>query len=265
MLFEKNKLYKRSELHDRYGGSRQRGISTPNKHKLIFIFDSGMDEEFGYKNGWNEDDGLYYYSGEGQEGNQSFSFGNKALLNHVENGEDVYLFESLGRGTYRFVDQLILIGYDIQFGIDKYHNQREVIIFAFEPLHVIQEEAQQFSSTMRYKSIEELEEIASRDPKRATGLSMSARKLQVREQTAALRYYVLARANNCCEACEQPAPFETENGPYLELHSLYKESDDGLSQPDQVVAVCPNCHARLHKGIDRVEFNQDIIHKIQQP
>lgn len=264
MLFEKNKLYKRSELHDRYGGSRQRGISTPNKHKLIFMFDSGMDEEFGYKNGWNEDDGLYYYSGEGQEGNQSFSFGNKALLNHIENGEDVYLFESLGRGTYRFVDQLILIGYDIQFGIDKHHNQREVIVFAFEPLHVIQEEAHQFSSTMRYKTIEELEAIASRDPKRATSLSMPARKLQVREQTAALHYYVLARANNCCEACHQPAPFETEEGPYLELHSLYKESDDGLSRPDQVVAVCPNCHARLHKGKDQTNYNQQIIDRIHQ-
>ncbi|TCI76947.1 hypothetical protein EVJ20_09510 [Exiguobacterium sp. SH0S1] len=262
MLFEKNKLYKRSVLHDQYGGSRQRGISTPNKHKLIFIFDSGMDEEFGYKNGWSEDDGLYYYSGEGQEGNQSFSFGNKALLNHIENGEDVYLFESLGKGSYRFVDQLILIGYDIQFGIDKHHNQREVIVFAFEPLHVVQEEAHHFASTMRYKTVEELNEIALRDPKRATGLSMPARKLQVREQTAALYYAVLARANNCCEACGNQAPFETEEGPYLELHSLYKESDDGLSRPDQVAALCSNCHARMHKGKDGADYNKQLIHKL---
>ena len=118
---------------------------------------------------------------------------------------------------------------------------------------------------MRYKSIEELEEIASRDPKRATGLSMSLRKMQVREQTAALYYYVLARANYHCEACGQPAPFETEEGPYLELHSPFKESDDGLSRPDQVVAVCPNCHARLHKSVDRIELNQQLRDTMHQP
>lgn len=265
MLFEKNKVYRRSLIHDQYGGSRQRGISTPNKHKLIFIFDSGMDQEFGYKNGWSEEDGLFYYSGEGQEGNQTFSFGNKALLHHIENGEDVYLFESLGKGNYRFVDQLVLIGYDIQFGIDKHQNQREVIVFAFEPLHVVQEESHEYATTMRYKSIVELERIANRDPKRATGLSMSIRKRQVREQTAALYYYVLARANNHCEACGQAAPFDTEQGPYLELYSLYKESDEGLALPEQVIATCPNCHARLRKSKDRTLYREKIIQQILQP
>ena len=272
MLFEKNKLYRRSELHDQYGGNRQRGISTSAKHNVIFIFD--MNEgSFGYRNHWDEEQGLYYYSGEGQIGDQSFTQGNKALLKHIEYGKSVYLFKEVGNSLYRFVDQMLLIGYDIQFGSDKNLQQREVIVFAFEPIHAIREGAHKFSPTMRNKSVEELKQIATRVLTQATGLSLSARQFQVREQSSAVHYSVLARANDHCEACNQPAPFESEDGPYLELHSLYNESDDVLLNPSQAAAVCPNCHARLHKGKDRMDFNErlkniiisKVVHSLDQP
>ena len=38
MMFEINKLYRRSELHDQYGGNRQGGIANCANHPIIFIF-----------------------------------------------------------------------------------------------------------------------------------------------------------------------------------------------------------------------------------
>ena len=57
--------YKRTELHDHFGGSRQSGISTPADNDLIFIFTGETGEQYGYEDGW-QGDGYFHYTGEGQ-------------------------------------------------------------------------------------------------------------------------------------------------------------------------------------------------------
>ena len=42
------KEYKRSELHDTFGGSRQSGISPSAKTGIIFIFSAASGEQYGY-------------------------------------------------------------------------------------------------------------------------------------------------------------------------------------------------------------------------
>lgn len=261
MLFERNKMYKRSSLHDQYGGNRQRGISPSAKHDMIFIFDM-KNSSFEYTNHWDKKEGLYYYNGEGQIGDQTFTSGNKALLRHIERSKDVYLFEEIGNSMYRFIDQMILIGYDIQFGSDKNHQQREVIVFTFEPIHSVFEGAHNFFEKMKYKTSDELHLILKQNLQKVSGSSTAIRKQQIRERSAAVYYSILARANNHCEACGSPSPFETEDGAYLELHSLYSHSDQIILLPGLGAAVCPNCHMRLHKGKDRSQYNEQLQHKI---
>ncbi|MGA9466600.1 MAG: hypothetical protein WBV10_03140 [Exiguobacterium marinum] len=261
MLFEKNKVYRRSSIHDQYGGNRQRGISPSAKHDIIFIFDM-KHSSFDYANRWDEKEGLYYYNGEGQVGDQTFTSGNKALLRHIESNKDVYLFEEIGNSMYRFVDQMILIGYDIQFGSDKNYQQREIIVFTFEPIHSVFEGARHFFENMKYKTLDELHLIAQQNLQKVNGLSTTTRKQQIREQSAAVYYSIFARANNHCEACGSQSPFETEDGPYLELHSLHSDSDQIILRPGLGAAVCPNCHMRLHKGKDRSQYNKQLELKI---
>lgn len=50
-----------------------------------------------------------------------------------------------------------------------------------------------------------------------------------------------------CYLCEQPAPFEDDNGiPYLELHHIVPYEKGGKHILGNVVALCPNCHRRVH-------------------
>jgi 5-methylcytosine-specific restriction protein A len=37
-MFEKDKIYIRKELHDKYGGNRRSGISKSNKYNIIMLF-----------------------------------------------------------------------------------------------------------------------------------------------------------------------------------------------------------------------------------
>ncbi|PKF90061.1 hypothetical protein CW306_00545 [Bacillus sp. BA3] len=114
-----NHHYKRSEIHNALGGNRQRGISVSKKQSMIFIFSGKAGEDYGYKDSW-QDETTFFYSGEGQTGDQQFKEGNKALRDHVANGKDVHLFEkNIKTGLYKFKGQLTCIGYHTISGSEK--------------------------------------------------------------------------------------------------------------------------------------------------
>ena len=62
---------------------------------------------------------------------------------------------------------------------------------------------------------------------------------------------VLYRADGICEECHQPAPFmrASDGTPYLEVHHVKTLADGGNDSVDNAIAVCPNCHRKLHFGI----------------
>lgn len=61
---------------------------------------------------------------------------------------------------------------------------------------------------------------------------------------------VLLRANGICEKCHSPAPFlrASDNTPYLEVHHRKMLSAGGEDTVANAIAVCPNCHRKLHFG-----------------
>ena len=64
---------------------------------------------------------------------------------------------------------------------------------------------------------------------------------------------VLTRAAGICEECNNPAPFRRarDNSPYLEVHHIQMLADGGEDTVENAIAVCPNCHKKLHYGIVR--------------
>lgn len=104
-LLEPGETVKRKVLHDRYGGSRQGGISKCAKSANVLIFtDPKTGHQHGYFDKWAED-GTFHYTGEGQVGSQSFdSPGNAAIRDHVKSGLALRVFEG-SRGTIRYVGE----------------------------------------------------------------------------------------------------------------------------------------------------------------
>ena len=67
-----------------------------------------------------------------------------------------------------------------------------------------------------------------------------------------------------CELCGQQAPFNDKNGnPYLECHHIIWLSKGGSDSIDNTVALCPNCHKKMHIIADEkdVKFLQEKISK----
>lgn len=69
------------------------------------------------------------------------------------------------------------------------------------------------------------------------------------------------RASGKCELCNKPAPFNDNNGdPYLEAHHIIWLSRGGEDSTNNTVALCPNCHRRMHIVDDKndIAFLLDI-------
>lgn len=74
--------------------------------------------------------------------------------------------------------------------------------------------------------------------------------------------WVLKRAGGYCEGCQHPAPFVTARGrPFLEVHHLTHLAAKGSDTPANAVALCPNCHRKIHyASLDAVrQFEQMLM------
>lgn len=129
--FEKDKFYKRSELHDVYGGNRQRGISNCADNNLLFIFTNPHKGQDVYVDKWKGDS--FYYSGEGRVGDMTFTGGNLSIKNHVANGKEIHLFEAdkntKNRGYWRYVDQVRLVDVNYYRNLDDNGDERQAFQF----------------------------------------------------------------------------------------------------------------------------------------
>ena len=88
---KKGDTIRRTLLHKQFGGGGQGGISPCRRSPNILIFsDYTEGEQHGYLDRWEGD--TFLYVGEGQVGDQQMIRGNKAILEHVEDGRPIRLF-----------------------------------------------------------------------------------------------------------------------------------------------------------------------------
>ncbi len=85
-----------------------------------------------------------------------------------------------------------------------------------------------------------LEDVSGGGGRRQTVSNPFVRSAEVVKQTR-------ARASGICQLCKKPAPFEDRSGnPYLEVHHIKWLSRGGEDSTNNTVALCPNCHTRMH-------------------
>jgi hypothetical protein len=129
-------VIKRTELHERYGGRRQGGISPSKQSPNVFVFtDAARGVLHGYVyDGWRRD-GFYHYTGEGQRGDQRMAQGNRAIRDHQAEGRTLHVFDSSAgvanyMGEFQYVDHYLGDAPETGEG-----PIRSVIVFRLQPLN----------------------------------------------------------------------------------------------------------------------------------
>ncbi|OOG75568.1 HNH endonuclease [Sinorhizobium sp. A49] len=253
--FERGRIYnRRADIHGRFNGQQRGGIVTPAEHGVIIIFTGEEGEVHGYSDRWR-DDGVFEYFGEGQLGDMVMQKGNRAIAEHAAQGKSILLFKILPKGV-EFEDEMICEGYQTRRAPDRAGNMRDAFVFELRPIDNVTTVVDGIPPTT--DNLEELRKRAF-----AAAVATPAKytsTASVFERSRDVRDYVVARAKGDCEGCQQPAPFLRVNGiPYLEPHHIRRLSDGGPDDPRFVIALCPNCHRRVHSGADGKGYNARLL------
>jgi len=264
--FEIGRTYnRRVDIHAKFGGQMQGGISTPASHSLIFAFTGATGRRHGYADEWTEDGALRYF-GEGQAGDMSLSGGNRAIANHAADGKELLLFEALGSGRVRFRGAFNCAGFSYAPGLDRRSARRRAIVFHLIPVNAddgVSAEAISAPTEDGTTGLAELRHRAYAAAGPAREVEGAAARSSYFARSTSVRLYVLSRATGRCEGCEKPAPFITSAGvPYLEPHHIRRLTDQGPDDPRHMAALCPNCHREVHYGKDGDALNRRLQERV---
>lgn len=236
-------IYTNSDLMNLFKCSRQGGIRYSKKTKSLVLITNHIESI--YMDKWVEN--TLHYVGTGSIGDQNFNYkGNKHIYESTTNEITMHLFEVFTKGEYTYQGIVRLSGKPYkEKQLDNNSKVREVCIFPLRlvngyptilnPEQVVNEEERRFSELYQLP-IEEIRKLID---------NSSNFESPIRKRNIIL--YARKRADGKCQLCEKDAPFKNKKGiPFLEVHHIKYLSDGGSDTIDNVVALCPNCHRKIH-------------------
>jgi 5-methylcytosine-specific restriction protein A len=207
-----------------------------------------------YRDRWESN--TLHYTGMGPEGEQSLTYAqNKTLSESPANGVSIYLLEALAPQRYTFAGQVQLSGAPYQEQqIDSEGSNRKVWMF---PLRLLEdgrvpeptlremktlEDAQaKFAKQMSLEDLKKQARAGKKRPGRRTAQG------SVYERNAAVAELAKRLAEGMCDLCKNQAPFQNKkNEAYLECHHVVWLANGGADDMTNTVALCPNCHRKMH-------------------
>lgn len=243
--------FSNQQLCDTFLCSPQGGMRRSLQTNALVLISNHVDSI--YHDRWI--DNVLHYTGMGQKGDQRLDAAqNKTLNESRSNGVAVHLFEVHVDGVYTYVGQVRLAGdpyQETQPDMDR--QQRNVWVF---PLAVLNGHVPSVADAVLAKQ----EARAARQVRRLSDDEVKQRAERARAQpgqrpTSTTRYerdphvaeYAKRRAKGVCELCKSPAPFNNGDGePYLETHHIEWLASGGADTVANTVALCPNCHRKMH-------------------
>lgn len=135
----------RAERNARFGGALYGGIEPSSGSPNVFVYsDPSRGEAYGYNyDGWADDGRLFFYTGEGSEGDQPMNHGNRAILEHRDRGRSLRLFvadgwvEGTGQRNQRYIGEFEVDRvnpYSLAEAPDARGEDRTVFVFRLRPL-----------------------------------------------------------------------------------------------------------------------------------
>lgn len=214
-----------------------------------------------YDDRW--EDNIFYYTGMGPVGDQSLELKpNKALAESAVNGVHIHLFECFQTNHYLYIDEMFLADKPfVENQLDSNGNNREVYVFPLQAKNILYDVPKDIVDELRNNREQQIQQISDNRLRRMV-LNITPKKsyrecmTKVYSRNMFLSEWVKRSANGFCCLCLQKAPFLTLNGdPYLETHHIVWLSKGGNDSLENMVALCPNCHRKMHQ----VNDEKDVV------
>ena len=126
--------------------------------------------------------------------------------------------------------------------LERFKSDLSEYIHKIDKIHSSDEE---ITKVVQKISMQELEKLARIFSKKNPEVRET--KTKQYKRSAFVSAYAKRRAGSYCELCGEVAPFLDKDGnPYLEIHHVVWLSEGGADSIDNTVALCPNCHRKMH-------------------
>jgi 5-methylcytosine-specific restriction protein A len=240
------------ELRSHFKCSSQGGMRRSYKtNSLVLVSDHTKST---YEDKWVGD--VFHYTGMGLTGDQNLMFHqNKTLAESKLNGVDIHLFEVFEEGRYVYIGEVELAGTPyIDKQPDKNSTIRDVYMFPLKikgidhppllPKELIEKKEELVRKKAHKLSLNELAFLAIHSQKECGKREVVT---SCYERNQLVSEYAKRMAKGSCQLCNQPAPFKNRDGePFLETHHIIPLATGGSDTIENVAALCPNCHRKMH-------------------
>lgn len=239
------------ELCSIFKCSPQGGMRKSNTTNTLLIISNHIKSI--YDDRWLGE--VFHYTGMGMSGNQSLDFmQNRTLAESLTNGVSIHLFEVFEDKVYTYIGPVKLSESPYKENQpDQDGNARQVWMFSLKLVSGKQPSLaeNQIKTLIELKekrakklSFEELHKWAKQSSKKVGNRTVSATQF---DRSVWVSEYTKRKANGICQLCNQRAPFNNIAGePYLETHHIIWLSEGGDDSIQNTVALCPNCHRKIH-------------------
>lgn len=240
------------ELCNLFKCSPQGGMRRSLKTNTLVIVSNHIKSLYDDK--WIDE--VMHYTGMGASGDHSILFAqNKTLANSEANDIEVHLFEVFKSQEYFYQGIVKLIAQPYQEKqVDENGQLRLVWMFPLKLINQsparIEASVLEFLQKLREKKAEKINNkmlklLVENLPASKPNKRMTTNESYERDEKVV--QYALRRANGICQLCDAPAPFIKKDGsPFLEVHHIEYLSNGGNDTIDNVAAICPNCHRKMH-------------------
>ena len=265
--FEIGQTVTNKELVSQFGCSPQGGIRRAHKtNTLVIISIHAASRAKVYDD--KKIDNVFHYTGMGMSGDQILTFAqNKTIYESRTNGVALHFFEVFKAKEYTYMGEVELHGepyQEMQVGEDGV--DRKVWMFPLllksdenprtyidkQLIEGIYDDEAKLAVSL---GIDELRGRAIRNGSEASGSRITNSTTYTRNSYVA--EYTKRMAKGVCQLCEVAAPFSYLNGdPYLESHHIDWLSNGGPDTIFNTVALCPNCHKKMHVRHDKNDIEK---------
>ena len=243
-----------SELSKKFTVSIMGGMRFSTENNILVLITKIHDNP--YPDRWEGN--KLYYTGMGRKGDQSIDFQSNKKLNSIYYTEKIttklVLFINTDQNKYLYCGEVKTIGRPyFKYQYFTKNEKRKIIIFPLIVKNLTSISSQFFDSTMNIKSYKHKKttnsiikniDIYQKNYDNKNYINAKEKKYYRNPDIA---YISKKYANGICQLCQKAAPFQDKDGnPYLESHHIEWLSRGGKDRLDNVIALCPNCHKKMH-------------------
>ena len=265
----------RVEIWSFFGGQWVQGVTKFENENIVNVF---FDEDGPYADEIDHETGTVEYRGKGLTGEQKLTEGNELLENARLSKSAIRFWYKPSKGNWTFKNWAAVIDRDNIEEEDIEGNLAKRFLWYLEP--VVSDDKifwpiEINQAPVRNISIDEV--VLIKNPKNLladyakiakeleanpTTLSsnLKPRTPQPRRRKRA-KDIVIARAAGECENDQctgMPPDVKKDGTPLFQVDHIIQLSDGGPDQPDNMVALCPNCHTAKTLGKNKSEMTSRL-------